>query len=156
YPVGARLAILQDGSALVFYKDTKIVKRRKINAQGKLSGPAAPAFSPPFDKQWLIGPEVAFSTTSNGTMGLLVANDEGFDKNASTSYWGQALDSQGRPVGAAVMLHEIPSTDYTPTPGALAIALPRKPSDTRFQFIFLEPYSGEDTNILKLDLEVQP
>ena len=159
----ADLAVMQDGSALVFFADNRGVKRRKIDTDGKLSGKASKAFSGALNKKKdLFDPQVAFSTTSSGTVGLLIANqkESGLLANPATD-WAQALDSKGRPIGDPV---EVLKTDffYYDQFGSLLIALPTKPTDTLFQFVWLQTLAFapegnlEEGSIVSLKLQVEP
>lgn len=145
----ASLAILPDGSASVYYADQQTVKGRAISKLGKLSGRPFQAFSGPLD-QPLHDPTVAFSTTSKGTVGLLI----GYGLSpASNSTWAQVLDSRGRPIGSSKMIE----TFYFAS-GSQLLALPRKPSDTAFQFVWIQPRLTQPGTggVLKLNLEVRP
>jgi hypothetical protein len=167
---GASLAMLQDGSAMVFYADGywNGVKRRKIDQQGRLSGVAHPAFSAPIAKAHLSQPLVAFSTTANGTVGLLIAKQDNPPKDRSNLpqagdpnfAWAQALDSKGRPIGDPVAVFELlPDNVYDI--GSALIAVPLNSSDKLFHFVWMTPTdhippkAGKD-NILRLELQVQP
>jgi len=156
---GATLAALPDGSAAVFYADHKSVNRRQINQNGKLSGPPSPAFSNPLSPTSFSFPRVAFSTTAKGTSGLLIVSENSNIQDPHFE-WAQALDANGRSVGDPIGVYEFPAYD---TPGdSSLLALPRKPSDTLFQFEWIQPHylfpPGEDLkgSILNIKLEVQP
>lgn len=151
----ASLGILPDDTACVFYADNQMVMERTIDNKGKFTSPPFPAFSGSIDTQ-LTGPKVAFSTTSEGIVGLLVAYDAAFSPVIPTNGWAQVLNDHGRPVGKAKMVDTFQNSVTT---GTLLFAIPRKPSDTLFQFIWMENraggYGGPD-NILKLNLQVTP
>lgn len=158
---GATLVGLPDGSAAVFYADGKSVKRREIDLRGKFSGPSSPAFSAPLSTTALRLPRVAFSTTTKGTVGLLIASQ--FDESNiqdSGFAWAQVLDANGRSVGDPIDVYDYPAYDW---PGdSSLLALPRKPSDILFHFQWIQlqyilaPGEGPTGSILNFKLEVQP
>jgi hypothetical protein len=151
----ASLAIPPLGSTAVFYADDTSVKQREINQHGKLLG-ISPAFIAPANNAPLHNPTVAFSTTSNGSVGLLIAHEWSLFGGTPTTAWARALDSKGRPVGNPVAVETLSLSGYIPMSSVL-VALPRKPADKHFEFVWLQARAREDEgSILKLNLEVQP
>lgn len=151
---GASLATLQDGSSLVYFGDKTSVKCRKIDLNGKLSSIAFPAFSGRLKNAHLIDPEVAFSTISTGTTGLLIATQSDYQNRGIA--WAQALNSKGRPIGIPLAVNAVERPDYHM--GSELIALPRTASDKLLQYVYFQNQgrgSGE-AHTLRLDLDVQP
>ena len=149
----ASLSILQDGSAIVFYADDQSVKRRKIDQRGKLTGPPSQAFSGTTN-QPLHNPTAEFSTTSKGTVGLLMAYEIVPHGLATAYVWAQTLDPQGRPAGAAKAVDRVIAAQATTS---VLIALPRKPSDTLFPFLWFQARNNPaPPSMVKLKLQVVP
>lgn len=158
---GASLAVLADGSALVFYADDDGVKKRTISPKGELSRNDSFAFAAPLDTESLFDPTVGFSTTANGTTGLLIATQREYVDTAegeqSGIAWAQVLDSKGLPVGKPTEVNQAPLDTVTHF-GSLLMALPRGQSNTRFEFVWLQTLGSSkvQSTILKLNLDVQP
>jgi hypothetical protein len=151
----AVLGILPDGSACVFFADNEIVKGRTINSKGKFTSALFPAFSGPVDAP-LYDSTVALSTTNLGTVGLLMAYRGTPSGVAGQNFYAQVIDGHGRPIGDPQKIE-----DHTQVEGfqSLLFALPRKQTDTRFEYIWLQSRFGNNSGpctILKLKLQVTP
>jgi len=152
---GLSLVILPKGSALVYYADSESVKRRQIDSKGKPSGKAFPAFSGALKNAHLFYPNVAFSTISSGTTGLLIAAMPDSWPN-KTALYGQSLNSRGRPIGRPILLDHSDAFEL--------VALPRNDSDKVLQYEYfqfggeLNPAlcSGYCMSVVKVDVEVIP
>ena len=129
---GADLALFRDRPGFVFYTDSGNVKRRKIDLQGKLSGPGMVAFKPPKNNTKLVYPSVAFETNAKGTRGILIATQDAFRETGEASIWAQQLDLNCLPVGAPV---RVDLTSVTNTAlSSLLTPLPIKLTDSLFRF----------------------
>jgi len=145
------LASLPDGTACVFYADQEKVKERTISSRGKLSSPPFAAFSGVIDEP-LYDPAVTFSSTSSGTIGLLVAYVIIPFGVSGQNSWAQVLDEHGLAIGEAKIIDTLVSAQ--PITSAL-MALPRKPSDTQFEFVWLQSrVDPAPPKLLKLKLQV--
>ena len=153
--MGGSLAVLQDGSAILFYADNDGVKKRTIDPKGKLSPNDSHAFSAPLDAEILHDPNVAFSTTAKGTTGLLFATSYKNNFRGNGTAWAQVLDSKGFPIGKPVVVNPISPDTWTKN-GSLLMALPRNVSQTSYEFVWLQTLGEIKGSILKLNLDVQP
>jgi len=131
----ASLALLPDSSAIVFFSDVSSVKGRKITPDGKLNGKPFVAFEAPENKTLLLEPSAVFSSTSNGTRGLLVATEDN-DPEGSANTWAQMLDSTGKSTGAPILLNST-SEKETTRAGQISV-LPVGVTSKSYQFQFYE------------------
>lgn len=129
----ASLAVLPDSSAMVFYSDEVGTKGRSINPDGKVIGKVFVAFRAPKNTTRLAEPSAVFSTTSNGTRGILVATDH---PTVGAKTWAQVLDSTGKSIGAPILVNSTLDTETTRA-GQMS-ALPVAPGNKNFQFQFYQ------------------
>jgi len=148
----ASLGVLPDDTACIFYPDNDVVRGRTISSKGKFSSAPFPAFSGSIDVSLHV-PKVAFSTTSEGTAGLLIAYEFVLFGVVPQHAWAQVLDDHGRPAGQAKIVDTLVNDQAS---GAVLFALPRKPSDKLFQFIWMQSRGDSPAEILKLKLQVTP
>jgi hypothetical protein len=129
------LAVLPDSSAIAFYSDNAGVKGRKISSDGTLKGKPFLAFRPPENKTRLGEPSAVFSTTSNGTRGILVATEDHYPAGGVTS-WAQVLDSTAQAIGAPILVNSTSETETTRA-GQISV-LPVGPGIKTFKFQFYQ------------------
>ncbi len=154
---GASLAILPDGSAVVFYGDNDGIRRRATNSKGKLIGKDSVAFPSPLDV-YVSDPHAVFSTIGNTTAGVLSTFQASAD--GTTTFTAHVLDSKGFPIGEPVSMYQyVLDVNGYPVPwGSAVAALPVKTLDTNFGFIFLQALALPDNkgNLIKVNVDVQP
>ena len=150
----ASLGILPDNTACVFYADHEMVRGRTINRKGKFTSAPFPAFSGSINTLLHV-PKVAFSTTSEGTVGLLIAYEQVLFGVVPQNAWAQVIDDHGLPAGEPKIVDTLLNSMAV---GTVLFAVPRKPSDTVFQFIWMQSRAGYGgpNDILKLKLQVTP
>lgn len=165
---GASIAVLQDLTARYFYGDNTNVKERKIDANGKLSGPSFLAFNTPKNNTVLSFASAAFATNSKGTSGLLIAVENAVGPETEDGFaatWAQVLDAQGHPKGSPLQVYlnndccDPKDPVGVSSTSGLTTALPGKPADTVFRFNWFGTIvqQGPDlpASILKLTLTLQ-
>ncbi len=106
-------------------------------------------------------PSAAFTMTSKGTQGILVASeDAGLDGGATT--WAQVLNEKGMPIGSPIQINAA-SDPQTIETGRI-FPLPSNPTDPFFRFIWYATVQRIDGNkwyyvgdqILKVNLRLVP
>lgn len=144
-------------SGKVYYPDNSNTKGRTINAEGKLLGASIVAFKPPKGNSALHLPSAAFTMTSKGMRGILIGTEDE-DPPGAGSTWAQVLDESGKPIGTPIEINASSATEMILQGGEI-IALPGKPTDTVFHFVwFATLYSerGGHFSILKFNLDLTP
>lgn len=132
---GLKLAFQSTGTGFLVFVDTSNMKRRKIDATGKLFGPAAIAFHSPKNNTKLFYPGLILTNGANGLRGLLLGVQDPFSSSGAATIWVQPLDANGLALGPAV---KVDTTDSTNTAfGSQLQALPQPPTATTYRFIDL-------------------
>lgn len=147
------LAILPDGSAVAFYTDNNGVSRQPINLDGIPSGAVTPAFSAPLSNHLLGDPKTAFSTTSAGTIGLLLAQEGDY---TGTTDWAQRLDSHGNALSDPQIISRTEPWIYRWGSVLTPVSLN---ANKFYEFNWLQCLidgHNDQSTILKLNLDVQP
>ena len=133
--VRACLAGLENGSVMVFFGDNDNVKRRRIDANGKLSGKNLPALNSPLKNTLLTEPRVVFAKSTNGVTGLLVVTQDG-GQGEIDKVWAQVLRPDGSPLGAPVQVNET-SADANTQFGTLLGAVPSSSASEITRFVWV-------------------
>lgn len=148
-------------SPVVYFSDDTNVKGQRMKADGKLDGASFSALNPPANNSRLLVSTVAFSTTSRGTVGLLIALDDDGFPNGTVSVWAQALDKNGKPVGSSKKLFSTATRERYEA--NKVFALPGNPGDTVARFVWYGLKIDTSTNkalgsnsvVQKFDLSVR-
>lgn len=152
----AILEVPPSDSPILYFTDNANVKGQKFSADGKLEGASFSGFNPPAKNIRLLASAVAFSATSQGVVGMLIAlDDEGYP-NGSVSVWAQALNSQGRPVGSSKKLYTTSVNERIETNELFA--LPAQSGDTVARFVWYglkADYFESKFAVLKFDLSLR-
>lgn len=132
---GLKFAFQSTGIGFVVFVDSASMRRRKIDATGKLSGAAAPAFHSPKNNTKLFYPGLVMTNGANGVRGLLLGSQDPFNPSGAVTIWAQPLDPNGLPLGPSV---KVDTTDSTNTAfGSQLQALPQLPTAITYRFIDL-------------------
>jgi len=129
---GMKLAFQSTGTGLVVYADTANVKRRKIDATGKLASPAATIFHPPKNNKQLLYPGLVFTNGAVGVRGLLLAIQDALSASGLATVWAQPLDQNGLPLGPPIKVDSLDSANTAF--GTQLVALPQPPAATTYRF----------------------
>ena len=132
---GPDLAFASVESPFIYFTDNQKMRGQKIDAQGKLSGGSFKAFNSPMNEEQLLWPSAAFSETSDGVRGILVAVEtEG--SGGADSIWAQVLDKKVKPSGSPVNLFTLADTEEITVGETNVIALPVQPGDDVGRFVW--------------------
>ncbi len=157
---GARIAFTTNTAGVLYFVDTNNIRRRKIDAAGKLSGASVTAFRPPKNNTKLFYPSVAFTMVDSLRRGILLAFENPFSASGAVNIWAQILDANGAPLGPSVKIDTTASNDTAFT--SEMVALPAVQNLTGFRFAafytlaqFTSPgQSFQNSGIVKLNLTI--
>ncbi len=162
---GAALAFASVDSAFTYFTDNQNIKGQKIDADGKLSGTSFKAFNPPIKDNQLLWPSAAFSETSAGVRGILIAIEHD-NTGGAASIWAQVLNKKGKPSGSPVKLYTTADTEEITVGRVVIIPSPVKPGDPVAPFVLYalvqrhedfnpsRDYAGVGSYILKLKISL--
>ena len=157
---GSRIAFTTNSAGMLFFVDTANIRRRKIDAAGKLSGSVITAFRPPKNNTRLFYPSVAFNTVNSVRRGILLAVENPFSSTGAAILWAQTLDGNGAALGAPVRIDTTSATDTAFT--TQLISLPAVANMTGFRFSalytivqFTSPgQTYQNSGLVKLNLTI--
>jgi hypothetical protein len=129
---GSKIAFPTNTIGLLFFVDTSNIRKRKIDAAGKLTGAVITALRPPKNNTRLFYPSVAFNTVNSLRRGILLAVEGPFSEAGAATLWAQTLDGNGAPIGAPVKVDTTGATDTAIT--STLLGLPAVPNMTGFRF----------------------
>jgi hypothetical protein len=129
---GSRIAFPTNTSGLLFFVDTSNIRKRKIDAAGKLTGAVITALKPPKNNTRLFYPSVAFNTVNSVRRGILLAVEGPFNESGAATLWAQTLDGNGAAIGAPVKVDTTGTADTAIT--SALVGLPAVPNMTGFRF----------------------
>jgi hypothetical protein len=137
---GSRIAFITNTAGMLYYVDTSNIRRRKIDAAGKLTGALITAFRPPKNNTRLLYPSVAFSTINSVRRGVLLAIENPFSESGAAGLWVQPLDANGAALGAPVKVDTTASNETAIT--TQLVVLPPVQNLTGYRFSAL--YTAAD------------
>ena len=157
---GSRIAFTTNTAGNLFFVDTANIRRRKIDAAGKLSGAVITAFRPPKNNTKLFYPSVAFNTVNTVRRGILLAIENPFSETGAATLWAQTLDANGAALGAPIRVDTTSATDTAITTQLITLPAVANMPGYRFSALytiaqFTSPgQSFQTSGLVKLNLTI--
>jgi hypothetical protein len=157
---GSRIAFTTNSAGMLYFVDTANIRRRKIDAAGKLSGAVITAFKPPKNNTKLFYPSVAFNTVNSVRRGILLAVENPFSETGAAVLWAQPLDANGAALGAPVRVDTTAANDTAIVTQLISLPVVANMPGFRFSAIytlaqFTTPgQSFQTSGLVKLNLTI--
>lgn len=132
---GFKMAFQSTGVGFLVFVDNSNMKRRKIDATGKIASSGVVVFHPPKNNTKLFYPGLVLTNGANGVRGLLMGVQDPFSASGVATIWVQPIDANGLAIGPSV---KVDTTDSVNTAfGSNLQSLPQPVTSTTYRFIDL-------------------